>query len=40
MEVTMTQPQAVPGTDLYVYWDRVGTVKTMRQSDPAQVIER
>lgn len=36
----MTQPQAVPGTDLYVYWGRVGTVKTMRQSDPAQVIER
>ncbi|CAN0358399.1 unnamed protein product [Phaeothamnion confervicola] len=40
MEVTMTQPQAVPGTDLYVYWDRVGNVQTMRRSDFAQVIER
>ena len=40
MEVATTRPQVVPGTDLLVYWDRVGNMQTMRQSDFAQVIER
>jgi hypothetical protein len=40
MEVATTKPQAVPGTDLYVYWDRLGNLQTMRQSDLAQVMER
>lgn len=40
MEVATTKPQAVPGTDLYVYWDRLGHLQTMRQSDFAQVMER
>ncbi len=40
MEVATTKPQAVPGTDLYVYWDAVGNMQTMRQSDLAQVMER
>jgi hypothetical protein len=40
MEIATTRPQAVPGTDLFVYWDRVGNLQTMRQSDLAQVIER
>ena len=40
MEGATTKPQAVPGTDLYVYWDQVGNLQTMRQSDFAMVIER
>ena len=40
MEVATTRPQAVPGTDLYVYWDQVGNLQTIRQSDLAQVMER
>lgn len=40
MEIATTKPQAVPGTDLYVYWDRVGNLQTMRKADFAQVIER
>ncbi len=40
MEVATTKPQSVPGTDLYVYWDQVGNLQTMRQSDFAMVIER
>ena len=40
MEVATTKPQVVPGTDLYVYWDRLGRLQTMRQSDFAQVMER
>ena len=40
MEVATTRPQAVPGTDLYVYWDRLGNLQTMRQSDFAEVMER
>jgi hypothetical protein len=40
MEVATTKPQAVPGTNLYVYSDRYGAMQTMRQTDLAQVMER
>lgn len=40
MEITTSKPQAVPGTDLYVYYNSVGNLQTMKQSDFAMVIER
>jgi hypothetical protein len=40
MEIANSRPEAVPGTNLMVYRDRVGNMQTIRQADLAQVIER
>ena len=40
MEVASSRPQAVPGTDLYVYWDQGGNLHALKQSDLAQVMAR
>ncbi|MEO7727878.1 MAG: hypothetical protein ABIS45_11540 [Burkholderiales bacterium] len=40
MVIATSKPVAVAGTDLYVYWDRVGNLQTMRQAELGQVIER
>ncbi len=40
LTIATSKPVALAGTDLYVYWDRVGNVQTIRQGELAQVIER
>jgi hypothetical protein len=38
--LSTTKPELVPGTDLYVYWDHSGNLRTIKQSEIGQVIER
>jgi hypothetical protein len=38
--ISTTKPEPVPGTDLYVFWDQAGKLKTLKQSEMGQVIER